>query len=107
MGLDVERRDRCGEHVARVRIWFRAVARQSSPSSPPNGRPSVTAECVCGHAKAEHYEYVLNGRDQTRCRACDPHTGKRMPVLYAMTEGTYEAAMFEAADHDFKEAIRD
>ena len=57
--------------------------------------------CICNHVWSEHYIYSLNGHDQMRCRACDPHTGRRMPTLYAMTAGSHEAAMFHAADHDF------
>jgi hypothetical protein len=63
--------------------------------------PEACAAPLCGHPESDHYTYILNGRDQTRCRSCDPHTGKEIPTLYAMESGTYEAAMYHAADHDF------
>lgn len=57
---------------------------------------------TCGHELASHYEYQLNGRPQTRCRECDPHTNRTdMPTNYAMTEGSHESMMYRAADHDF------
>lgn len=58
--------------------------------------------CRCGHPRADHYEYIVfDGHDQTRCRSCDPHTGKRQPGNYAMAADSYESAMYHAADHDF------
>lgn len=57
--------------------------------------------CQCRHRESEHYEYILNGRPQMRCRGCDPHTGRREPGNYAMDADSYEATMYHAADHDF------
>jgi len=62
----------------------------------------VAELCVCGHEHDDHYSYSLNGHPQTRCKACDPHTGIRQPGNYVMDSGTYEAAMYEAADHEFE-----
>lgn len=58
------------------------------------------AECICGHEYADHYTYRLNGRPQSRCKSCDPLTG--VTGNYMMVDGSYEAAMFHAADHDFE-----
>jgi hypothetical protein len=59
--------------------------------------------CRCGHARGAHYTYSLNFHDQTRCHECDPHSGKRVAGgNYVLEAGTYEAAMFHAADHDFE-----
>jgi hypothetical protein len=61
----------------------------------------VSAErCRCGHDREAHYEYVLNGRAQGRCRDCDP-TKHRTPGNYVMVADSYEAAMDRTADHDF------
>jgi hypothetical protein len=59
--------------------------------------------CICGHEQAAHYDYILNGHDQTRCRECDPHKS-REPGNYVMDGDSYEAAMFFAADHAFEPA---
>lgn len=56
---------------------------------------------TCGHEKQDHYEYILNGNPQTRCKSCDPHTGKRMPTCYAMQSGSEEDRLYHFADHDF------
>lgn len=57
---------------------------------------------TCGHPEQDHYEYILNGSPQTRCKTCDPHTGKRgMSSCYAMQSGSEEDRMYRFADHDF------
>lgn len=56
---------------------------------------------TCGHAKSDHYTYVLNGHDQQRCKKCDPHTGKRIGAVHAMQAGSEEDRMYHFADHDF------
>jgi hypothetical protein len=60
--------------------------------------------CRCGHPEDDHYEYILNGRPQTRCRECDPHKN-RAPGNYAMDSDSYVAAMYHAADHDFEPPV--
>jgi hypothetical protein len=66
----------------------------------------MTGLCRCGYPRDDdHHENILNGRDQTRCRSCDPHSGNRMPGPHEMESGTYEEAMFRAADHDFEPAV--
>lgn len=62
---------------------------------------SVCAVPVCRHPESEHYIYVLNGRDQSRCRACDPLVGLP-PGNYVMDSDSYTAAMDRAADHRFE-----
>jgi hypothetical protein len=62
--------------------------------------------CVCGHPRSEHYSYLVstNGgplREQGRCRACDPLAGNHEPNV-ALEAGSYAAAMYAAADHDFQ-----
>lgn len=60
--------------------------------------------CKCGHPKSDHYEYILNGHPQIRCKKCDPHSNRsNMPTHYAMTSGSAESDMYLAADHDFEE----
>lgn len=56
--------------------------------------------CTCGHPRSDHYQYILNGHDQTRCKSCDPMSG--IPGgNYAMDHDSYVAAMYRAADHGF------
>jgi hypothetical protein len=56
------------------------------------------AVAACGHPRSSHYDYILNGRDQQRCRDCDPTAG--LPAgLYEAQGDTYAAAMMAAADH--------
>lgn len=64
---------------------------------------SNTVLCLtCGHQQSDHYEYVLNGNPQTRCKTCDPHTGKRIGVNHEMQAGSEECRMYQFADHDFQ-----
>ena len=55
----------------------------------------------CGHDKALHYQYVLNGRDQWRCKWCAPLLPPREgdERNFVMTDEM--AARSEMADHDF------
>lgn len=64
-------------------------------------RPGSVGPCVCGHPFDDHYVYSLNGHPQGRCRTCDPHTRSDKPGNYVMDSGSYEAAMYHAADHDY------
>lgn len=66
--------------------------------------------CVCGHPRSDHYNYILNGEPQVRCKSCDPLTSVRSSgdvELIGFEEGTYARAMYFAADHDFVPANRD
>ncbi len=56
--------------------------------------------CKCGHDKALHYQYVLNGRDQWRCKWCDPfHLQRGKGGNFVVT--TEVAARDKMADHEF------
>lgn len=63
-------------------------------------------ECRCGHQRADHYTYILNGHEQVRCKQCDPFTRSRAQQV-AIQPGTYLHAMYHAADHDFEPAEPD
>lgn len=57
--------------------------------------------CVCGHKHEDHYTYILNGHEQSRCKSCDPMAG--LPAgNYEMVSDSYVAAMNKAADHEFE-----
>lgn len=61
--------------------------------------------CTCGHDESAHYTYCLNGHDQTRCKECDPFTGLRQDSTNVeMQHGSYVAAMYVVADHNFEDA---
>lgn len=66
----------------------------------------MSETCVCGHDRSEHYEYILNGRPQTRCKACDPHKHRGSGSdIRVMVKGTAESDMYFYADHDFKPQV--
>lgn len=73
------------------------------PEVPKNALAAETDPlCLtCGHRRSAHYEYCLNGFPQTRCRECDPHTGKRIGVHHAMVEGSEEHRAYHFSDHNF------
>lgn len=62
--------------------------------------------CQCGHRKEDHYEYILNGEPQTRCKGCDPFK-ERDGGNYAMDHGSWFSAMYHAADHMFSPAAKE
>lgn len=35
----------------------------------------VQACRICGHARDDHYTYICNGVERTRCKSCDPLKG--------------------------------
>lgn len=55
---------------------------------------------TCGHDESDHYTYCLNGRDQQRCKKCDPFAN-RTEVNIEMQEGSETHRLYHFADHDF------
>lgn len=60
--------------------------------------------CRCGHVREEHYTYIRNGRDQSRCKKCDPWNGIRGKGEgnFAIESGSRFEQADRAADHNFE-----
>lgn len=55
----------------------------------------------CGHERGQHYEYILNGNPQTRCKTCDPDKN-RGGGDFVMESGSEFERLYHFADHDFE-----
>lgn len=59
--------------------------------------------CLCGHERSAHYVYCNNGRDQGRCRECDPYRKNNVrSSLVVVTIGSEFWKQDQAADHEFR-----
>lgn len=60
--------------------------------------------CKCGHGREKHYQYINNGKDTTRCRACDPwvKAGIKGGGVFEVIQGSEFETWDRAADHPFE-----
>lgn len=58
---------------------------------------------TCGHDEADHYTYILNGRPQQRCRACDPLKDRTGNI--EIVAGSETDRLYKFADHDFERML--
>ncbi len=64
--------------------------------------PDPIKPCQCGHDRERHYTYILNGREQWRCKWCDPFLGNGRGGNFVMSDAM--AKLDQAADHEFVES---